>query len=70
MRSGLQSETEFAHGQHGAVDGDDMVLIGNGRDDEKKHELRSEDDDSDNSLNRLADKRNSIEKLKSQLIYD
>lgn len=49
MRSGLQSEVEWN-------DGDDMVIINK----DPRKDLGSDDDDSDNSLNRQTDKRTSI----------
>lgn len=41
-----------------------MVVI------KRDHQILSHNTDSDDSLNRLADNRKSIDKLKSQLLYD
>ena len=56
-----------------AAEADDIVIMK--QVENLKTEFRSEDDDSDNSLNRCSDKkkkpkRNSIEKLKNELLFD
>ena len=58
----LGSPAQSDNGQ----DNDDMVVIQQN----ERRILQSEPDDSDNSLNRRSEKKNSIEKLKSQIIYD